>query len=198
MTVSLRVATPDDGAACAAIYAPYVTGTAISFESEPPSTADMAARIARTLPVHPWLVAEEGGAVIGYAYAGRHAERAAYRWAAEVSVYVMRGRHRRGVGRTLYRALLNVLKAQGFETAWGGATLPNPASVGLHESFGFRHVGSYRRVGFKSGGWHDVGWWGLDLGGASCRAGDPPPDPVPFAEYRTRPGWVAALSTASP
>ena len=99
----------------------------------------------------------------GYAYASRHRDRAAYQWSIDVSVYVRADAHRRGIGRALYAALLRIVVAQGFYNAYAGITLPNPASVGLHESFGFRPVGMYRRVGHKLGAWHDVGWWALDL-----------------------------------
>lgn len=194
MAVTLRVATPEDGAACAAVYAPYVAETPISFETAPPGAADMAARIAKILPDYPWLVAEREGAPVGYAYACRHRDRAAYRWSVDVGIYVAREACRQGIGKALYRALLALLKAQGFESAYGGVALPNAASVALHESSGFRPIGVYPRVGYKSGAWRDVGWWGVSLGAA----GNPPAEPVPFAEYRRRPGWDAALSTILP
>jgi L-amino acid N-acyltransferase YncA len=151
----VREATAADAAACAAIYAPYVTDTAVSFETEPPGPDEMAARIAAA---HEWLVLEDGGRVVGYAYAGRFAPRAAYRWACEVSVYLERGRHRTGGGRALYAALLPRLAARGFRVAVAGMTLPNDASVGLHRAMGFQPVGTYRRIGYKHGAWHDVAW----------------------------------------
>src|SRR3954451_8298760 len=139
----VREATAADAAACAAIYAPYVTDTAVSFETEPPGAGEMAARIAAA---HEWLVLEDGGRVVGYAYAGRFAPRAAYRWACEVSVYLERGRHRTGGGRARYGALLPRLAARGFRVAVAGMTLPNDASVGLHRAMGFEPVGTYRRI----------------------------------------------------
>jgi phosphinothricin acetyltransferase len=163
----VREATAADAAACAAIYAPYVTDTAVSFETEPPGPDEMAARIAAA---HEWLVLEDGGRVVGYAYAGRFAPRAAYRWACEVSVYLERGRHRTGGGRALYAALLPRLAARGFRVAVAGMTLPNDASVGLHRAMGFEPVGTYRRIGYKHGAWHDVAWAQLALAG-----GDGPP-----------------------
>jgi L-amino acid N-acyltransferase YncA len=156
--IEVRDATPEDGAACAAIYAPYVTGTAITFEYEPPTPAEMADRIAQAQKSHAWLVAEDGGRVVGYAYAGRYKERAAYRWACEVSVYLEQGRRRSGAGRALYEALFERLVARGFRTAVAGMTLPNPASEGLHRSLGFEPVGVYRDIGWKHGAWHDVAW----------------------------------------
>lgn len=160
----MRAAARDaDAAAVATVYAPYVRDTAISFEEEPPDPAEMARRMRHTTAVHPWLVAQDGDAVVGYAYAAAHRERAAYRWAADVSVYVASTAQRRGVGRALYTALLGDLRGRGIRTVWAGTTLPNAPSVALHEAMGFRPVGVYRAVGWKHGTWHDVGWWGLDL-----------------------------------
>jgi L-amino acid N-acyltransferase YncA len=152
-----------DAAACAAIYEPYVRTTAISFEERAPSPDQLAERIERFQRSHLWLVAEDDDQLVGYAYACPHRERAAYRWAAEVSVYIDRERHRRGYGRALYGELLPQLAAQGFHLALAGVTLPNDASVALHESLGFTPVGVYRRIGYKLGSWWDVGWWQLSL-----------------------------------
>jgi len=171
----IRHADPDaDAAAFAAIYAPYVSDSVISFELEPPSAEEMAERIRAGTATHPWLVFEEGGKVLGFAYGGQHHHRAAYRWSADVTVYVARGMHRRGIGRALYTALFELLRRQGFRVLCAGVTLPNDGSVGLHESLGFELVGVYRNVGWKDGRWHDVGWWQLDLGAPE---GDPPADP---------------------
>jgi L-amino acid N-acyltransferase YncA len=161
----VRLASVEDGSAVAGIYASYVERTVISFEAMAPTADQMAERIAATGPAHPWLVAEEAGELLGYAYAHSFASRAAYAWSAETSVYVRSDRHRRGVGQALYGALLRILAAQGYRQAFAGITLPNPSSVALHERIGFTPVGVYRRVGFKHGQWHDVGWWQLDLGG---------------------------------
>lgn len=162
--MTIRTATVADAAAIQAIYAPVVTGTAISFEVEPPDVAAMAQRIAATLPTLPWLVGlDEAGQVNGYVYASGHAERAAYRWTVNVSAYVRADSHRQGVARRLYATLLQQLVALGYCEACAGITLPNAASVGLHEAMGFRPVGVYRRVGHKLGAWHDVGWWQRSL-----------------------------------
>src|SRR5262245_50204186 len=123
----------------------------------------MRTRIAQTMPRHPWLVYEDGDAVAGYAYASAHRARAAYRWSVDVAVYVSHTYHRRGVGRHLYSSLLAILIAQGYCSAYAGITLPNQASVGLHARLGFKPLTVYRRVGFKLGAWHDVGWWSRDL-----------------------------------
>src|SRR3954468_14703931 len=149
----VRPAGNSDAAACAAIYAPYVTETAVSFEEDPPGADEMARRIAAA---HEWLVLEDGDRLVGYAYAGTFHARAAYRWACEVSVYLEPGLSRRGGGRALYAELLPRLKARGFRVAIAGMTLPNDGSVGLHRTLGFEPVGTYRRIGFKFGEWHDA------------------------------------------
>ncbi len=176
-----------DGATCAAIYAPYVIGSAVSFELVAPSAEEFKARIARLERTHAFLVAVDdkagtgGDRLAGFAYAGPHHERASYRWAATVSVYVDERCHRRGAGRALYGALLGLLRRQGMWVACSGITLPNEASVALHESCGFEPVGVYRRIGWKAGGWHDVGWWQLALRSADPDEGGPPPEPGPPA-----------------
>ena len=155
----LRVATPEDAPAVAAIYDPAVRDTAISFETAVVSADDMRGRITRTLTRYPWLVAEAGGVVAGYAYGTQHRARAAYDWSVEVSVYLHKGARRRGLGRALYVALLDLLAAQGYANAFAGITLPNAASVALHEALGFAPIGVFRSVGWKMGAWRDVGWW---------------------------------------
>jgi L-amino acid N-acyltransferase YncA len=159
----VRSATEDDAAACAAIYAPYVTDTAISFEAEPPSASEMADRIRAASERHAWIVLEEAGTVIGYAYALPFRDRAAYSRTCEVSVYMETGRHGAGGGRALYAALLERLAGRGFHLAVAGMTLPNDASVALHQALGFEPVGTFREVGFKHGRWHDVAWVQLVL-----------------------------------
>lgn len=158
--MSIRSATPDDAAAIQAIYAPIVSATPISFELEPPSVEEMRQRIGQTLTRLPWLVStSDDGEVEGYVYASRFRERAAYQWAVEVTAYVRSECHRRGVARRLYGALSAELVALGYHQAIATITLPNAASVGLHEAMGFAPAGVLRRIGFKLGAWHDVGWW---------------------------------------
>lgn len=156
--LSVRDASERDATACARIYAPYVTDTAITFEADPPSPAEMTRRIAAASRTHAWLVLENRDGVVGYAYGAPLHSRAAYRWACEVSVYVELGRRRTGAGRALYEALFARLIDRGFRVAVAGMTLPNDASVGLHRAMGFEPVGTYRRIGFKRGAWHDVAW----------------------------------------
>jgi L-amino acid N-acyltransferase YncA len=154
----VREASEADAAACAAIYAPYVTGTAISFEEEPPSPAEMAGRIAAASRTHAWLVLEQEGRVVGYAYGAPFHHRPAYRWSSEVSVYLDPDHTGLGGGRALYEVLLARLAGRGVRTAVAGMTLPNEASVGLHRAMGFEPVGTFHRIGFKHGRWHDVAW----------------------------------------
>jgi L-amino acid N-acyltransferase YncA len=156
--LTVRDASGRDAAPCAEIYAPYVTDSAISFEDEPPSPGEMARRIAAAVRTHAWLVLEDEGRVVGFAYGTPFRARAAYRWACEVSVYLELGRRRTGGGRMLYDALLTRLTERGYRVAMAGMTLPNDASVGLHRAMGFQPVGTYRRIGFKHGAWHDVAW----------------------------------------
>lgn len=185
MTAEIRLARSDDAAAIAAIYAPYVLDTAISFEEEPPTPSQMAERIVATQEICPFIVLEEQGDVLGYAYAGPHRARAAYRWSVDVTVYVAARAHRRGVGRALYGDLLERLTRQGFHAAFAGIALPNDKSVGLHEALGFEHLGTYREVGFKFGRWHDVGWWRRSL-----NDGLPTGDPQSVLGLRELPGEV--------
>ncbi len=156
--LTIRDATARDAAACAGIYAPYVLDTAITFEVDPPIPEEMAERIASAAETHAWLVLEDAGHVAGYAYGHRFAERAAYRWACETSIYLELGRRRTGVGRALYEALLARLAERGYRRAIAGMALPNDASAGLHRALGFEPVGVYREVGWKNGAWHDVAW----------------------------------------
>jgi phosphinothricin acetyltransferase len=158
--VKLRLASPDDAAAIADIYAPYVLDCAISFELEPPDAAVIAQRIAGCGDLYPWLVAtDEQGDVAGYAYATEFRARRAYRYCVETSVYVERGRKERGIGRLLYERLLETLCAQGFTQAIAAIALPNEPSIRFHERLGFRHTGTYSQVGWKCDEWHDVGLW---------------------------------------
>lgn len=168
----VRSATVGEAELCAAIYRPYVTDGVVSLEIDPPDEAEMAARIARALAGHAWLVAEIDGRVVGYAYGAMFNERAAYGWACAVSIYLESGLRRTGLGRTLYCALFDRLAERGYRTVLAGIGLPNDASVGLHTALGFEPVATYRRVGWKHGAWRDVAWFQLMLGG------DGPPRPL--------------------
>jgi L-amino acid N-acyltransferase YncA len=190
----LRLAQPSDADALAAIYRPYVEGTVISFELDPPSPAEMGRRLAATLAGHPWLVCVSGaGDLLGYAYGARHRDRAAYQWSVDTSVYIRQDSHRRGVGRGLYTALLAMLRRQGFHVAHAGITLPNPGSVGLHEAFGFDLVGTYPDVGYKFGQWLAVGWWRRALSPATAH----PAPPLTLAQLVASAGWQSDLEAGS-
>jgi phosphinothricin acetyltransferase len=168
----IRDASVDDAAACAAIYAPYVTGTVISFETAPPSPTQMGERIDAALRSHAWLIAEIDGNVVGYAYGGPFASRAAYRWSCETSIYLDRDHRRAGVGRSLYEVLLDRLASRGYRTVLAGMALPNAASEGMHRAMGYELVGTYRRIGWKNNAWHDVAWFQRYIG----RADESPPE----------------------
>ena len=178
--MTVRLATAGDAAAIATLYAAYVTGTAVSFEIDPPGPAEMAARIAAGAGLYPWLVAcDEAGQVLGYAAAGAFRSRPAYRFTVETSVYLAPAATGRGIGRRLYRTLLETLTAQGFTQAIGAVTLPNPASIKLHEALGFTQAGTYRQVGYKLRDWRSVGLWQRAL----APLADPPEEPKPFAGF---------------
>lgn len=163
MDLTIRHATGHDAAGVRAIYAPVVRETAISFEMEVPSVEEMAARIARASPIHPWLVAERDERVVGYAYATPFRAREAYQHSVETTVYVAADQHRTGVGRQLMRALLERLRDAEHHLVVAGVALPNDASVRLHEALGFAPVGVFRHAGRKYDRWHDVGFWSLHL-----------------------------------
>lgn len=195
MTAAIRIATPQDAPAILDIYTPIIRDTAISFETEPPTVQQMQQRIEETLLHWPWLVCDRQGEVLGYVYATRHRARAAYQWSVDVSVYIRDGMRRTGIGRALYVSLFELLTLQQFYNCYAGITLPNPGSVGLHEALGFEPVGIYRRVGYKMGAWHDVGWWQLPLPMDASN----PSAPIDFATLVSTPGpWETALQAGLP
>jgi phosphinothricin acetyltransferase len=186
MALLIRLAREDDAAAVASIYRPYVTDTWISFEEEAPDATEMARRMSR--PLYPWLVAEVDGNVVGYASTSPMRDRAAYRWSVETGIYLDAAAQGRGIGRQLLQAHLDVLEKRGFATALAGISLPNAASVALHEKLGFTLSGIERGVGFKFGEWVDVGRWQRDLAPRSAAPSEPircgsaypaPPSPLP-------------------
>jgi phosphinothricin acetyltransferase len=159
LALRCRDATPEDAPVLLEIYRPAIEGSVISFETVTPSTEEFAQRIESCNRTHAWLVAENAGELAGYAYGTPHRTRDAYRFSTEVSVYVDAAHRGRGIGRQLYEALFERLAGRGVFPAYAAITLPNIASVALHERVGFRHVGTLPRVGFKLGAWRDVGWW---------------------------------------
>ena len=177
----IRFATPADVPAILAIYAPFVTDTAITFEYEVPSIAEFEARIAKIQQQYPYLVAEVNGRVLGYTYASVHRARTAYQWSVETSVYIHPDGHRQGIGRQLYTRLFDVLRQQGYYNAYAGAISPNPQSELFHRSMGFEHVGTYSNIGFKMGNWHSVAWFQLTLQPYSSN----PFPPTPIGELES-------------
>ena len=164
---SVRPAEVADAAELLAIYAPFVTETAISYELEPPTVTEFAARIERTLATDPWLVAYRGGRIVGYTYSSPFRSRAAYSTTRESTVYVPPDHHRSGVGRQLLTALLHELADRGVRTVVAVIGLPNDGSIALHEALGYRPVGVINQVARKFERWHDEGFWQCHL--------DPPP-----------------------
>lgn len=188
---TLRLACATDARAIADIYAPSVVDSPISFELVAPTEGEMAQRIADFGSYAPWLVLERAGEICGFAYASRHQERPAYQWSVNASVYVHPKWCREGVGRRLYESLFALLDLQGFVAVHAGITLPNPASVGLHEAMGFRPVGVYSKVGYKAGAWHDVGWWQLRLRELPDHVAPSPPRTM--TELQSDAAWDVAL-----
>lgn len=172
MNAIIRLATVADAAAICAIYGPFCD-TPVTFEEVAPTEPEMRQRIEKVTAQYPWLVCERAGLVVGYAYASGHRERAAYRWAVEVAAYVAASDRGRGVGRALYTALTRLLAAQGYYRAFGLISLPNPASIALHEAVGFKPKTVFANIGYKSGGWRDVGWWELAIQSPSGPPGEP-------------------------
>ena len=182
--VRIRYATPDDAAALLAIYGPYVMDTTITFECVIPSVQDYAKHISKLSAAYPFLAAECGGTLIGYAYASRYRERHAYTPSVLTSIYIAPDAQRKRLGKALYHCLLLLLKAQGYSVAFAAITIPNPPSAALHASMGFTPAGLFRKVGYKLGAWHDVMWMEKEL---AERIG-PPKEPKAVCEID--PGFV--------
>jgi L-amino acid N-acyltransferase YncA len=172
----VRSASKDDAAACVAIYLPYVENTVISWEIDVPSVDEMASRIASAQEAHEWLVLEQDGQVIAFAYGHALNRLPSHQWSVEAGIYVSGDHRRGGSGRTLYAEVLRRLAERGYRQAFAGITQPNEASNSFHRSFGFKDVGLHRRVLWKHGSWHDVAWMQLGLQGVADRDG--PPDPI--------------------
>ena len=156
--MEIRFAKPSDARSLLDIYAPYVENTAITFEYEVPTIEDFATRIEKTLEKYPYLVAEEDGVVVGYAYASTYYARAAYDWAVELSVYVSQDARGQGVGTRLYDALEGLLKQMGYIHFLACISLPNEASLALHRKRGYQQVAHFPKIGYKFNRWHDIVW----------------------------------------
>lgn len=175
----LRIARVEDAKAIAEIYRPYVERTAISFEEVPPSSEDIAAKIAKVGSTFPFLALEEGGEILGYAYATRYRERAAYRWSLEDSVYLREDAQGRGRGRLLLSALLELLRELRYVKVYAVITPPNPASVALHEALGFAPLCRFSDTAYKLGAWQAIDWMEITL----SEPGPVPPEPILFPEF---------------
>ena len=187
---NIRLATIDDAAAVADIYAPYCEGSAVSFEQFAPGVEQMQLRIAGVVAHRPWIVLDDAGAVAGYAYAAPHNDRWAYRWSVNTAIYISRAHHRRGAGRALYSTLFDLLRHLGYYRAVAGITVPNAASVGLHEAMGFELVGVYRDIGYKLGAWRDVAWYEAPIQPVPAE----PQEPRPVQSLHGTPEWDEAVA----
>lgn len=175
----IRFAAEEDAKALLAIYSQYID-TPVTFEYDLPTEEEFAARIRDTIREYPYLVWEDGEKIVGYAYAHRHRERAAYQWNAELSIYLDREYTARGAGKKLYGMLIDILRLQGIRTVYGNVTVPNEKSERLHLSMGFQPAGLWHDAGYKNGAWHDVAWFEKPI--APCGK-----DPAPFLPVRELP-----------
>lgn len=159
----IRMATLEDAEAILGIYEEYIKNTTVTFEIEVPTVAAFRERMEKITAQFPWLVCEIDGEIAGYAYASKHGERAAYRWSADLSVYIGEKFHRRGIATAFYKALAELLRRQGYFTVYAGVSTPNPKSEAFHTALGFRNLGEFRNVGHKMGQWLGVAWYELPL-----------------------------------
>lgn len=173
----IRVATKDDAAGILNIYTPFILNSGITQETEVPAVEDFQKRIITTLQERPWIVCEINNEIAGYAYAGKHRDRRGYQWCVESSLYISEKFFGTGVASALYSSLIDILKLQGFVNAYAVITLPNERSVAFHEKFGFYYFTTYKKIGYKLGQWHDVGWWQYDVNPHD----HDPKDPVKFS-----------------
>lgn len=161
--IEVRLATKEDAENFIEIYSPNIVNTAISFETEIPSVEEFEKRIEKCLQKFPWIVCSIDKKIAGYVYASSHRDREAYQWSCECSVYVHEKFQGKKMGKELYHLLFDILKHQQFRNVYAGITLPNNASVKLHERCGFTHFATYENAGYKFGEWHSVGWWKLRI-----------------------------------
>lgn len=177
----IRIATKEDAAAMLEIYAPFILNSGITQETEVPSVEDFQNRILSNLEERPWLVCQIHGQIAGYAYAGKHRDRKGYQWCTEPSVYIAEKYFSRGIALALYTALFDIIKIQGYVNAYAVITLPNDRSIAFHKKFGFSYLTTYKKIGYKLGQWHDVGWMQYEVN----RHNKDPKDPVKFPAIET-------------
>ena len=176
MRGQLKVAIKDDAAGMLEIYAPFILNSGITQETEVPTVEDFQERIISNLAERPWLVCEMDNEIAGYAYAGKHRDRKGYQWCTEPSVYISEKYYGLGVANALYAALFDILKSQGYVNAYAVITLPNERSIAFHRKFGFEWLTTYKKIGYKLGQWHDVGWMQYEV---NPHRNDPE-DPIAF------------------
>ena len=188
----IRFATKEDAAAVLHIYEGYITNTAVTFETEVPTLEAFEERMEHIMAGFPWLVCEINDRIAGYAYASKHGERAAYRWSADLSVYIDEKYHRCGIATALYTALLELLRQQGYYTVYAGVSTPNPKSEAFHEAYGFRNLGEFQNAGYKLGAWRGVTWFELPL----AEYGTEPEEPVTMDALQRRDNCLKVFSEA--
>jgi len=181
--LEVRLADIQDSQQILNIYSPSILTASISFETEVPSIQEMQNRIETILQKFPWIVCEVDGKIAGYAYASKHREREAYQWSCECTIYMHDDFKRKGIGKELYQLLFEILKWQGFRNIYAGITLPNEASITVHEKCGFRHFATYENIGYKFGKWHSVGWWKLQINDYDLKPS--PPLKLPELNFQT-------------
>lgn len=194
MSAQIRMASEADAEQMLAIYGPVVQETIISFEYDPPSLAEFRGRVRATLELMPWLVCDNDSEIAGYAYASPYRTRVGYGWTCELTIYVHAGYHRCGIGKALYTSLFRCLALQGYCVAVATITIPNAASIALHESMGMRRIGTYEKVGYKHGRWLDDGVWQIELQPTP----DEPDPPVTWRQVADSPQWREALGAGLP
>ena len=172
----IRIATKDDAEGMLDIYAPFILNSGITQETEVPSIEDFQKRVQSNLKERPWLVCEINGEIAGYAYAGKHRDRKGYQWCVESSLYISEKYFSMGIAHALYAALFDILKLQGYVNAYAVITLPNERSIAFHKKFGFDHLTTYPKIGYKLGQWHDVGWMQYEV----IPHNNDPKDPIKF------------------
>jgi len=178
MAGNIRLAKKDDAAGMLEIYAPFILNSGITQETEVPSVKDFQKRVTSNLEERPWLVCEINNEIAGYAYAGKHRDRKGYQWCTEPSVYIAENYFGFGVAHALYAALFDILKLQGYVNAYAVITLPNDRSIAFHKKFGFDYLTTYKKIGYKLGQWHDVGWMQYEID----RHKENPDDPIKFPD----------------
>ena len=176
MAGNIRVAIKDDAAGMLEIYAPFILNSGITQETEVPSIEQFQQRVTSNLEERPWLVCEINNEIAGYAYAGKHRDRKGYQWCTEPSVYISEKFFGVGAANALYTALFDILKLQGYVNAYAVITLPNDRSIAFHKKFGFEYLTTYKKIGYKLGQWHDVGWMQYEVNPHK----ENPEDPIKF------------------